>query len=271
MPLSDLQVAILRTLSRARSAESYVAGAIAITADSDRVSRDIDLFHDRKTVIADIAERDAETLRTAGFGVRFVRAEPGVYGAIVSGEGAETSLEWVTDSDFRFFPLVEDELFGRRLHVFDIATNKALACAGRDEPRDVIDLLHVHDTIVPLGAVILAAVGKDPGYTPEFLIAEMRRSARYRQDDFDSLLSAVPIDAADVSRRFKQALREAEDFVRRMPGGYVGHVFLRDGRVVQPDPARLDAYEARPGTRGGYWPSTSEIASEMLKKAGNGE
>jgi hypothetical protein len=32
-------------------------------------------------------------------------------------------------------------VFGYRLHIFDLATNKALAAAGRREPRDVLDLL----------------------------------------------------------------------------------------------------------------------------------
>ena len=93
--------------------------------------------------------------------------------------GTTTPLEWARDSDFRFFPAVADELFGYRLHIADIATNKALAAGGRREPRDVLDLLYIHGRHLPLGAVIWAAVGKDPGYSPESLICEIRRNARY--------------------------------------------------------------------------------------------
>nr|WP_294521005.1 hypothetical protein [uncultured Rhodopila sp.] len=71
------------------------------------------------------------------------------------------------DSDDRFFPTLEDPLFGYRLHVADIATNKALAAAGRREPRDVLDLLYIHDRHLPLGAVIWAAVAKAPAIRPE--------------------------------------------------------------------------------------------------------
>ena len=71
-------------------------------------------------------------------------------------------------------------MFGYVLHFVDIATNNARAAAGRREPRDVLDLLTVHDRHLPLGAVIWAAVAKDPGFSPECLIAEIRRHARYR-------------------------------------------------------------------------------------------
>jgi hypothetical protein len=41
------------------------------------------------------------------------------------------------DNDFRFFPAQRDEVFGYVLHPLDLATNKAMAAAGRREPRDV--------------------------------------------------------------------------------------------------------------------------------------
>ena len=45
-------------------------------------------------------------------------------------------LQWVKDSAFRFFPLVEHADFGLTLHPFDLATNKVLALVGRLEVRD---------------------------------------------------------------------------------------------------------------------------------------
>ena len=159
---------------------------------------------------------------------------------------------------------VPDPLFGYRLHVVEIATNKALAAAGRQAPRDVLDLLLIHERHLTLGAVIWAAVGKDPGYSPENLIAEIRRNARYRADDYEALATAEPIDAGAVSRQLKAALAEAEAFVRAMPSGKEGLVFLRAGSVVAPDPSVLAGYEEHPGRRGGYWPSSSEIGGSML-------
>jgi hypothetical protein len=48
------------------------------------------------------------------------------------------------------------------LHL-DLAMNKAMAAAGRREVRDIVDAVTIHETILPLGAVIWAAVGKAPG------------------------------------------------------------------------------------------------------------
>jgi hypothetical protein len=81
-------------------------------------------------------------------------------------------LEWVTDAAFRFFSTQPDELFGYVLHPVDLATNKAAAAADRRVPRDIVDLVTIHENILPLGAVLSAAVGKFPGVTPEEMLAE---------------------------------------------------------------------------------------------------
>ena len=177
-----------------------------------------------------------------------------------------TSLEWLVDSDFRFFPAIEDALFGYVLHPADIATNKALAAAGRREPRDIIDLLDIHTRYLPLGAVTWAASGKDPGFSPEGLIAEIRRNARYLQADYDRLLTEAPIDAASTTRALRAALEEADSFARQMPAGQEGMLFLKDGEPVQPDPAHLDATVAHAGSRKGHWPSVPGIGPGMMQQ-----
>ena len=68
--------------------------------------------------------------------------------------------QWVADSDFRFFPPVRDDRFGFRLHPADIATNKTLAAAGRREPRDALDLMELHRTLLPVGYLAWAAAAK---------------------------------------------------------------------------------------------------------------
>ena len=68
------------------------------------------------------------------------------------GVTTSTKLEWVVDSDFRFFPALPDELFGYVLHPVDLATNKVMAAAGRREPRDVVDLVMIHEQVLPLGS-----------------------------------------------------------------------------------------------------------------------
>jgi hypothetical protein len=266
VPLSKIQSDILRLLAARRNPESYVAGAVPLNRDGPRYSADIDIFHDREESVAAAAEGDVAVLSAADFVAQWTRRDPGIFAVLVDRGGESMKLEWVRDSDFRFFPTIRDDMFGYVLHVIDIAVNKVLAAAGRREPRDVLDLLTIHDRHVPLGAVIWAAVAKDPGFSPEGLVAEIRRNARYRGDDYADLELTERIDAGDVARRLRAALDQAETFVHAMPAGKEGLLFIQDGRVVQPDPEHLDAYTEHAGARRGHWPSSSEIASAMLER-----
>ena len=268
MPLSDLQSDILRTLAAQRSPGSYVAGSTPLHRNGPRFSGDIDIFHDSEELVATAATADAAILAANGFTVAWLRQEAGIYTASVGRHGESTRLEWVRDSDFRFFPAIPDELFGYTLHLADIATNKALASAGRRAPRDALDLLYIHEHHVTLGAVIWAAVGKDPGYSPENLIAEIRRNARYRADEYEALPMAEPIDAGAVARRLRAALDAAEAFACSMPAGKEGLLFLQDGWPVEPDPTQLDRYTELAGQRQTIWPGSSEIGHAMLERHG---
>ncbi len=265
MPLSKLQSDILRTLAAQRSPDSYVAGSTPLHCNGPRFSGDIDIFHDREERVALAAAEDASILTKAGYTVEWLRQVPGIHAAAV-GQGQEsTKLEWVRDSDFRFYPAIPDALFGYRLHLADIATNKALAAAGRRAPRDALDLLYIHENLLGLGAVIWGAVGKDPGYSPENLIGEIRRNSRYRADDYEALAMNTPIDAGHIARKLRRALEEADAFVRAMPAGKEGLLYLQDGEPVQPDPTDLDGYSELSGKRHGLWPFSSEIGSAMLE------
>jgi hypothetical protein len=265
VPLSKLQSELLRYLSAGRNPESIVAGAAPLSRIGPRTSDDLDIFHVRAEAIGATARADIERLEAAGFACRWTRQEPAIWTAIVERDGEATRLEWVHDSDYRFFPAIKDRDFGFVLHPVDIATSKALAAAGRREPRDIVDLLLVHAKILPLGAVIWAAVAKDPGFSPESIIAEIRRSSMYRDDDLAKLKMQPQISAAELSRALRAALNEAEEFVLRMPSEKAGLLFIENGRIVQPDPAHLDRYTTHAGTRGGHWPGSSEIASAMLE------
>ncbi len=268
MPLSKLQSDILRLLAAQRDPESYVAGSAWLTRTGARFSADIDIFHDREEGVARAGASDALVLEAAGVKVDWRRREPTFYQAIVSRDGESTRLEWVLDSDFRFFPTQRDEVFGYVLHPVDLATNKAMAAAGRREPRDIVDLITIHRDILPLGAVLWAAAEKALGFTPEGLINEVRRLARYKAADFDRIASDPPVDPAKVMQALKAALDDAEAFVLRMPTDKIGLLFLEGGKIVQPNPERLDEYATHAGARRGHWPSSPEIGTAMLERYG---
>lgn len=107
-------------------------------------------------------------------------------------------------SDFRFFSTVRDQAFGYTRHPIDLATKKVGAACGRREPRDVVDLITIHDRILPLGAVVWAAAGKALGFTPEGIVAEIRRVANYRAEDLRRVASDPPIDPIATMTRLRQ-------------------------------------------------------------------
>jgi hypothetical protein len=135
------------------------------------------------------------------------------------------------------------------LHPVDLATNKVAASYGRREPRDIVDLLTIHDRILSLGAAIWATVGKSLGFTPEGVINEIRRTARYTREDFNRVASEPPVDPVATMTRLRELLAEAEAFVARMPTEKAGLLFLENGHVVQPDPDHLDRYQTHAGQR----------------------
>ncbi|MGO9258926.1 MAG: hypothetical protein ACLQU1_21785 [Bryobacteraceae bacterium] len=266
VPLSKIQIDILRLLASHRDPESYVAGATPLNLDAPRYSRDIDVFHDRAERVGAAALSDAETLVSAGYRVSWLRQLPLIHSAAVEQGDAGTQLEWVVDSDFRFFPTMPDEIFGYILHPVDLAANKVMAAAGRREVRDLVDLVTIHDTILPLGAVIWAAVEKAPGFTPEGLIAEIRRNSNYPLTEWRELVTSEPLDPKVVMPRVRSVLDQAEAFVTRMPTDKWGLLFLKGGQVVEPDPSRLEDYQTHAGQRRGQWPASAEITAAMLER-----
>ncbi len=193
MPLSSIQSEILRLPAQHRDPERYVARSAPLNRSASRYSGDIDIFTDREERVREAAELDSVLLQERGYTLRWHRRDPMSYTAFVEQAGETTKLEWAADSDYRFFPTIPDEEFGYVLHPMDLATNKVAAAYGRREPRDIVDLLTIHDRILPLGAAIWAAVGKSIGFTPEGLVNEIRRTARYTKEDFSRIASDPPV------------------------------------------------------------------------------
>ena len=112
MPLSKIQSEVLRLLASHRDPESYVAGSTPLNRNTPRYSGDIDVFHDLEERVSSAALADAKTLDAAGYSVRWLRQEPAIHAAEIKQKGKGTRLEWVADSDFRFFPTVRMTCLG---------------------------------------------------------------------------------------------------------------------------------------------------------------
>jgi len=243
MPLTEFQRYLCRLLAdeRKRSGESYVAGGLALNEvlHGRRRSEDIDLFHDSESALAASWANDRVALAKAGLTVRVVRERPSFVEAHVSGANEGALIQWVQDSAYRFFPLVEHPELGLTMHPVDLATNKLLAVAGRREPRDWIDILSCDASVQPLGYLAWAASGKDPGLGPKAILEEAAR-ARYSQLELDRLDFEGPVpDAAALSAHWHRAIDEARELVALLPLEHVGKVVLDGQDLARANPASL--------------------------------
>ncbi len=266
MALTAFQEKICRLIARNRVeiGESYVAGGVALNTllEAPRLSRDIDIFHDSTEALQVSWERDRHLLLESGCEVRTVREVPAYVEALVRLADDQVLLQWVRDSAFRFFPLIEDERLGMTLHPFDLATNKILALVGRLEIRDWIDAMECARKIQPLGLLAWAACGKDPGFSPLAILDEAARSSRYSREELDRLDFEAEIpDIADLSRQWKIMLKDAHVTVDLLPHDHAGQCLLTaEGRLFNGSNARLEEIirngqcQWHKGTLGGVLP-----------------
>ncbi len=227
MPLTDFQRAVLAELAAAPSEGRYLAGGAAMhfAPHSLRYSDDLDFFHDSEQRVAATFASDRAHLDAAGYEVAVELSLPGFVRAIVRRAAQSTRVDWAHDSAWRFMPLQHAPFGGLLLHPVDLAVNKVLALAGRDEPRDFVDILDVHAHLLPLGPLCWAAVGKDPGLTPLSLLELLKRRGRYRPEDFSRLHLLHPVDLHAAKVTWLAALESAEAFVRARPTDELGALY----------------------------------------------
>ena len=245
MSATDYQRAVCRVIAANRIAngESYIAGGIALNVaiNAARLSEDIDIFHDKEEAVAGSYALDRHALEDQGYCVEVTSDRGSFIDCTVSKNAESTTLQWVYDSAYRFFPLQTDPDFGLTLHPFDLATNKVLALVGRLVVRDWIDVVECHTLLQPLGYLAWSASGKDPGLSPVFILDQAHRSGRYVQVEVDTLtFEGNRPDARDLAVRWKQMLREAEEIVDILPADNVGTCVLdSEGNLLRASAAEL--------------------------------
>jgi hypothetical protein len=258
MPLTAFQSQLGRLLAANRSEDSYLAGAAAILAapNTNRFSHHLDYFHDSAIRVATAFAADQAVLVAAGYDVDTQISQPGYVRAIVRRGEVATKIEWAQDSTWRFMPVQKSDAFGYQLHPIDLATNKVLTLAGRDEARDLLDTVYLHENILPLGALVWAAVGKDPGYSPLSLLEMLRRRGKIRPEDLPRLDLAFAVDLTALKATWTAALQEAAAFVRERPPADSGCLYFSRKRLEFVSPAPEDTSDTVPhyGRPGGVLP-----------------
>lgn len=268
MPLTAFQKDILAILAANRSEESHFAGGIVLTAadNSARFSHDFDIFHELAGEVTRASNRDVDAIRRAGFQVE----TPSRHGewekdatfrkAKISRGSEAVEIDWAADSAFRFFPIERDPLLGWRLHLFDIATNKALALSARTETRDYVDIVELHRTF-PLPAICWAACGKDPGFAPLSLLKMMKRFAKIDPAKLEEIRAGA-LDAVKLKMAWIEMSDAAEAEMIRLsdeqPDLPIGVAFVdaagNPGWIGNDATLRLHAPSVR-----GCWPTVHGV------------
>jgi hypothetical protein len=262
MALTEIQRQALLVIAKNRSPNSVFSGGAAINRHYPRLSEDLDFQQYSKDTVRTSFEADAECLRAAGYHFEETQKsalDRGFGQAKISKDGSVTLMDWTNDSAHRFFPAIEDPECGWRLHDVDLATNKALALAGRREPRDYFDIMTLHKNGFPLAALAWAAPAKDPGFTPELILDEMTHHSIHPEHVLlEEIKTTGPVNFVALKREFLTAIREARDLFAILPPRQAAHLYIdRAGGLQMPDPAgvtagRLTLHSAR---LCGAWPA----------------
>lgn len=269
MALTDFQREVCHLLAQNRAVQKgYVAGGAALNTllVAPRQSDDVDVFHDTEAAVNVSWDEDRATLERDGYAVEPLRQFKTFIEARIERDAQTVLMQWAYDSAFRFFPLVEHPLFGLALHPFDAATNKILALVGRIEPRDWVDTMTCSERLQPLGLLVWAACGKDPGYSPLFLLEEAARSARFSAPELAKLsFEGSAPDPLELGQKWRAMLAQAREIVEILPPEEVGKcVVTAQGTLCNLAPHELEIALQNDGLRFhqgricGAWPQIVE-------------
>jgi hypothetical protein len=224
MALTDLQMRIMRRLSANRSQTSYLAGGVILNLEWPRRSDDIDIFHDSDEAVSDSALKDIADLQSGGFHISVDVKTWGLFEATVSDDGSSTTIQWMSETRVRFFPLVKDEQWGLRLHQSDLAVNKVLAAASRRKGRDFADIVAISENMCPLGPLVMAAAGKPPSFSPQKIVEQIRWHAQSIPDEDYNAIKGLPESwtAHFIRDAVTRQTDLAEDYISRAPIEVVG-------------------------------------------------
>ena len=242
MPLTPFQSELAKLLSVNRTFDSYLAGGAAIhfEPNSIRYSQDLDYFHDSEKRVAEAFAADEAILLANDIAVKREMHQPGYIRVIARRREEASKIEWAHDSAWRFMPTYFREDLGFTLDPIDLAINKVLALAGRDEPRDFIDVLYAHYHTLPLPGLVWAACGKDPGFTPNSLLELLQRKGKYQPDDFKRLRLKQAVDLPAMKQDWLAGLKLTKDSIAAFPSDEVGALYFdkHENKFVIPSSPR---------------------------------
>lgn len=231
-------------------------------------TEDLGIFKADDESLDDLVQADRAALEAAGFMVHLRLSYSGFRECTVTKPMTGTTvLQWTAALAREFYAPVPDPQFGHRLHIADLAVNKALAASSRTKKRDFLDLWMLDRHVMPLWRMACGAPGKETDLNPFSTIERisLNWSMTVRKDDpADRLTLTVDVPLEEIGRGLRNAMREARLVLPDVQPEQYGR--LQVDEVGQPVAAR----EITPGgtwrapVLGGALPAFSGVDSEMI-------
>ncbi|WP_018291617.1 hypothetical protein [Verrucomicrobium sp. 3C] len=261
MLIAEFPKEIFALLKAHRSPESYAAEPAVLPRSEGAAGSadDSNLLQRGEAAVEDAFRRDCAVLDAVGYDLEVVFDQPSLKRVKVRKGADSIGIEWVLDSAIRYFPFQEDEELGWTLSMPDLAVNKALTTAYQGQPGDVVEMIFFHKTFLPLAAIVWAANGKDPRWTPDRLLDGMRRHSRLSVPELAPYFPDGNVDHPEIKMEFLAILYKAEELVHQLPPEDLGCFYLEPGsrRPAMPDLSRIGDYIRVQPAVGGVWPAIS--------------
>ncbi len=238
MPLTPLQRIVIETLRPYRSPHDYVGGGVALNQRWPRLSDDMDIFHDRRARLPLDVGAEIAALQEAGFSTEVTTESEWMVEVILRRFGEETKIQWLDEPETcrRFFPCVEDDELGFRLHQADAAVNKVLCASRRTQAaRDAVDLYLIEERYAPIGALVWAITGKDETRAPPEILRNLRTNLfGYGEQEIETVRmeAGFRLSWRDLRTELDRALGQAHDYCDLIaPADFTGHLFVNDDEI----------------------------------------
>ena len=268
MPLDEFQKSVIAVVSRNRDSGSPFAGGAAIQQHGFRLTEDQDIFTAGDEQLDDLVQADRAALEAAGFAVHPRRSYSGFREcAVVKPMTGTSVLQWTAALAREFYAPVPDPQFGHRLHLADLAVNKALAAASRMKKRDFVDLWMLDRHVMPLWRMACGAPGKDADLNPFSVIERISFNWSMtvgRNDPSDWLVLTVDVPLEEIGNGLRDAMQDARLVLPDVQPEHYGRLQIDEGGrpVVAREITQSGAWKApKPG---GALPAFAGVDSEMI-------
>ena len=268
MPLDEFQKGVIAVISRNRSPGSPFAGGAVIQQHGFRLSEDQDIFTASEEPLDKLVQADRAALESAGYTVRPARSYSGFRECkVMKPLVGTTVLQWTVALAREFYAPVPDRQFGYRLHLADLAVNKALAASGRMRKRDFVDLWMLDRHVMPLWRMACAAPGKETDLNPFSLIedASFNWSVTVRRDHpGDQLTLTTEFSLEEIGGGLRNAMRNARLILRDVDPECYGRLQVGDAGQPVTDREITDGGTWKSPRPGGALPAFAGMDSEMI-------